>query len=177
MIAALGSEMADGGSVVIALEVIAGTPEVILGRSAAGLYDVLIDIWRRGNIGSFRVMETDSLGKGLSCKNIVVRVGTSYYPVCGDVALVVARPEDKRSMVAQTPDDLDSLFVDHLLHTRIGRICGTAHCKVLPYHDSVLVAEFKESVAFVDVSAPASYHIAADTVGQLKCLFKTVDVV
>ena len=36
---------------------------------------------------------------------------------------------------------------DHLLHTRIGRICGTAHCKVLPYHNAVFVGLDEHGVA------------------------------
>ena len=114
VITGLGREVADGISVEVPLEVVARSPEVLFGDAPAGYEGVLVDIWRGRYVRTREVVGVQDFRYDLSGEAVLVRVApdVSARPVVALVDLVVSRPEDYGSVIAETSDYLFDLALN-----------------------------------------------------------------
>ena len=73
-------------------------------------------------------------------------------------------------MITKLSNDRRSFLADELFKSVILWIAVARHSKILPYHNSVSVAEIKEFVVLVDVSAPTAKNITAYILYQRESL-------
>ena len=64
------------------------------------------------------------------------------------------------------------LLGDCLLEIRILRVQGAAHREILPHHYTVGVTQVEEGMILIDISAPASEHVAVQIPGDRKSLLQ-----
>ena len=75
------------------------------------------------------------------------------------LTFVVAAPQRNARVVAQTHHIVDGFLAHIFKHFALGGIKTACEHKVLPYKDSVLVAQVVENVVLVDSSTPHAQHI------------------
>ena len=167
VIAALADEVRGGLLVEVVLEVGARAPVVLLGHQVA--LDALGNVGRGGQEHAGRVVQAHHAGQYLAGERVVTAGGAGgFLADKGLVALVVARPQQDRGVIAQLAHHLGRFLlqrVDQPGHVRIG---AAGHREILPDQDAVSVAQVEELVILVDVAAPAAHDVAARVLKQRK---------
>ena len=158
----------EGGAVVfvvIALEVVARPPKMVLhdrcpmhlGAAACGI-DLLGDVGGAWQEGAGGIVLLHDLRQKAAGQAVGIRVAQALRH---RVTLVVARPQDDRRMIAKAADDRDGLLAQAAAKVLVLGIMGTRHRKILPDHHAVSVAKIEEGVILIHIAAPASEDIAA----------------
>ena len=164
MIAGLRGEVTDGIFIVVALEIVARPPEMILGDAFAGLIGGVVDIGRGGQVGARKVVNFQHVGENPARDRVVVWIAVFPAPAEGLVAFVVARPEHKGGVVAEPLDHILRFLAHQSRERLIVGVDRARHGEILPDHHAVAVAVVVQKIVFIDVSAPAADDVAAEVV-------------
>ncbi len=156
--------MADSVPVIVALEIVTRAPEMILGNWLFCAESFLIQIWGGRQIRARVIEAADCFREDLPRENIFIRVA-SIAPERRHVAFVVTCPKNDRRVVAQELYNGFCFDLESIGKRIVLRIQRTGHGEILPYHNTILVAEIVENFIFVHVSAPTTDDVATN-VGQ-----------
>ena len=131
---------------------------------ASGLVSLLAEIWRTRKVRTRRVIFIKDLRDHLAADDVPVRVHAELrqHPEEGVVILVVAGPDCDARMAAEFQHHLGNLVPDLRSEFFALRVYDAGHREVLPDHYALPVAPVVERLVFIDIAAPAAYHIAVE---------------
>ena len=152
--------------IILALIIVTRTPYVLLGCVAAltCYHRLPAHIRRRRQIRAHRIVGIKHLGQYLTGKKIVVGVATKGRIRNRFIALVIACPNNNRRVLTQTADYLYSLTAQSVTEIVALRIRGAGHTEILPYGNTMAVAEIIEQIVLINITAPTTHDIATDIV-------------
>ena len=80
----------------------------------------------------------------------------------GTIVLVVPCPKDNAGMITQLGNHRDDFCFQCFGKVITLGIHGAAHREILPYHQSILIAEIIEQMVLIDITSPTTQHIAIE---------------